>query len=108
LSGSLAVAVICTGSPIITELRSAEQLMVGGRLGRGSTLISDGAQGLLAMRQAGAVTVGQDEATRVVFGMPKEAIGLGAVDQVVPLPMIASHILMLSHRGIHRCSDPPM
>lgn len=50
----------------------------------------DGAQGLLAMRQAGAVTVAQDEATCVVFGMPKEAIKAGAVDKIVPLHHISS------------------
>ncbi len=43
----------------------------------------DGAQGLLAMQEAGAHTVAQDEATCVVFGMPKVAIDLGAVDKVL-------------------------
>jgi two-component system chemotaxis response regulator CheB len=50
---------------------------------------ADGAEGLLAMKQAGAGTIAQDEATCVVFGMPKEAIRLGAVDKVVALPHIA-------------------
>jgi two-component system chemotaxis response regulator CheB len=45
----------------------------------------DGARGLLEMQQAGSPTVAQDEATCVVFGMPKEAIKLGAADRVVPL-----------------------
>ncbi|HEY9007407.1 protein-glutamate methylesterase/protein-glutamine glutaminase [Ohtaekwangia sp.] len=45
----------------------------------------DGADGLLTMKQAGAKTIAQDEATSVVFGMPKEAIKLGAADQVLPL-----------------------
>jgi two-component system chemotaxis response regulator CheB len=53
----------------------------------------DGAQGLLQMRRAGAYTVAQDEATSVVFGMPKEAIALGAVDDVLPLERIAAAIL---------------
>ncbi len=53
----------------------------------------DGARGLLAMNRAGAYTIAQDEGTCVVFGMPKEAIKLGGVDQVVPLPSIASHLL---------------
>ena len=47
---------------------------------------TDGAQGLLKMRQAGARTIAQDEATCVVFGMPREAIELGAAGQVLPLP----------------------
>jgi two-component system chemotaxis response regulator CheB len=50
---------------------------------------SDGAQGLLEMRQAGAFTIAQDEATSVVFGMPKEAVALGAAEVVAPLPRIA-------------------
>jgi two-component system, chemotaxis family, protein-glutamate methylesterase/glutaminase len=50
---------------------------------------ADGAQGLLTMKQAGAFTIAQDEASCVVFGMPKEAIRLNAVDSVVPLNKIA-------------------
>jgi two-component system, chemotaxis family, protein-glutamate methylesterase/glutaminase len=53
----------------------------------------DGARGLLAMRRAGARTVAQDEATCVVFGMPKEAIALGAADDVLPLEQISGHLL---------------
>ena len=48
----------------------------------------DGARGLLEMKQAGARTIAQDEASCVVFGMPKEAIKLGAADRVVPLQQI--------------------
>jgi two-component system chemotaxis response regulator CheB len=47
---------------------------------------------MLAMKQAGAFTIAQDEASCVVFGMPKEAIKLGGVDQVVPLADIAGAI----------------
>jgi two-component system chemotaxis response regulator CheB len=54
---------------------------------------SDGAAGMLAMRRAGGRTIVQDEATCVVFGMPKEAIARGAVDHVVPLQRIPSVIL---------------
>jgi two-component system, chemotaxis family, protein-glutamate methylesterase/glutaminase len=53
----------------------------------------DGARGLLAMRQAGARTVAQDEATSVVFGMPKEAIEMGAVDEVLALGHIAEAVV---------------
>ncbi len=53
----------------------------------------DGAQGLLEMKQAGAPTIAQDEATCVVFGMPNEAIKRGAADQVLPLPSIAGTML---------------
>jgi len=54
---------------------------------------ADGAKGLLAMRQAGAHTLAQDEASCVVFGMPKEAIALGAVTQVVSLSEMAGAML---------------
>ena len=53
----------------------------------------DGADGLLEMRRAGAATIAQDEATCVVFGMPKEAIDRGAVDEVVPLSRIPAAAL---------------
>ena len=53
----------------------------------------DGARGMLEMKQAGAATIAQDEATSVVFGMPNEAIKLGAVDEIRPLQTIAQSIL---------------
>ena len=53
----------------------------------------DGAKGLLEMKEAGARTVAQDEKSSVVFGMPKEAIKLGAADKVLPLDSMASYIL---------------
>lgn len=58
---------------------------------------SDGAQGLLRMRQAGARTVAQDEATSVVYGMPREAARVGAAERVMPLDKIAGSILGLLH-----------
>ena len=51
---------------------------------------NDGAKGLLRMRQAGAHTIAQDEASCVVFGMPREAIKLEAAKQVLPLSKIAA------------------
>ncbi len=53
---------------------------------------SDGARGLLEMRQAGARTIAQDEATSAIFGMPREAIELGAAADVLPLHDIARHL----------------
>jgi two-component system chemotaxis response regulator CheB len=53
----------------------------------------DGASGMLEMKQAGAFTIAQDEATSVVFGMPNEAIKRGAADSILPLPAIAAAIL---------------
>jgi len=54
---------------------------------------SDGAAGLLKMKNAGAHTVAQDEKTCVVFGMPKEAIKLGAAEKVVPIGHVAKTTL---------------
>jgi two-component system chemotaxis response regulator CheB len=59
----------------------------------------DGADGLLALRRAGARTVAQDEATSVVFGMPREAIQRGAAEFVAPLDEIAPLLLRLAAPG---------
>jgi two-component system chemotaxis response regulator CheB len=56
---------------------------------------SDGAEGLLEMKQAGASTIAQDEKSCIVFGMPKEAIKLGAADKIVTLDLIASEIIRM-------------
>jgi two-component system, chemotaxis family, protein-glutamate methylesterase/glutaminase len=53
----------------------------------------DGARGMLEMKEAGAYTLAQDEATSVIFGMPKEAIQLGGVARVLPLGAIAGAVL---------------
>jgi two-component system, chemotaxis family, protein-glutamate methylesterase/glutaminase len=55
----------------------------------------DGASGLLAVRQAGGVTMAQDESTSVVFGMPREAIRLGAASQVLRLDQVAPALAAL-------------
>jgi two-component system chemotaxis response regulator CheB len=59
---------------------------------------NDGAQGLLKMRQAGARTIAQNEATCVDYGMPREAVELGAAAQVLPLPAIAEAMLTARSR----------
>jgi two-component system chemotaxis response regulator CheB len=74
-AGANAVGVICTG------------------------MGADGAQGLLRMKEAGARTMAQDEASCVVFGMPKEAIKLGAADQVVPLGEISQRVVRAIDAG---------
>jgi len=56
----------------------------------------DGARGLKEMRAAGSRTIAQDEATSVVWGMPGEAVSIGAVDDVVPIDEMAQHILTLA------------
>jgi two-component system chemotaxis response regulator CheB len=71
-----------------TAPQSAACLLTG--MGR------DGASGLLALRRAGATTFAQDEASSVVFGMPREAILLDAADQVLPLDGFAPALLALA------------
>jgi len=63
----------------------------------------DGASGLLAIRQAGGFTVAQDEATSIVYGMPREAVVCGAADRVLPLHEIG---LALEHRVSRRARRP--
>ena len=58
----------------------------------------DGARGLEEMKQAGARTIAQDEASCIVFGMPKEAIARGCVDKIAPLSQIAQEILRMANR----------
>lgn len=62
----------------------------------------DGAQGIKELHDAGAATFAQDEATSVVFGMPKEAIRLGGVDEILPLESLPSAVL----RARSRLSSP--
>ena len=62
----------------------------------------DGAAGLLAIRRAGGRTIAQDEATSAVFGMPREAILLGAAEQVLPLDQIAPRLGVLAAAAVGR------
>jgi two-component system chemotaxis response regulator CheB len=86
---------VCRHRPSVDVLfRSAARY--AGRNGVGVILTGmgdDGARGMLEMKEAGAATVAQDEAPSVVFGMPKEAIKLNAVDKVLPLESIAAAML---------------
>ncbi len=59
----------------------------------------DGARGLLAMHAAGASTIAEDASTCVVFGMPQEAIKRGAVDRVLPLPVVAQALMEYSRHA---------
>jgi two-component system chemotaxis response regulator CheB len=56
----------------------------------------DGAAGLLALRRAGAHTLAQDEATSVVYGMPREAVALGAAERILSLPEIGPTLVRLA------------
>ena len=67
---------------------------------------NDGAQGLLKMRQAGAHTIAQNEATCVVYGMPREAVERGAAAQILALPAIAEAMLAAGARRVSRADRP--
>jgi two-component system chemotaxis response regulator CheB len=64
----------------------------------------DGARAMLEMKQAGSFNIAQDEASCIVFGMPKEAIACGAVDEVLPLHKIAGRLLenLAEYGAAHR------
>ncbi len=68
---------------------------------------ADGAHGLSKMKQAGARTIAQDEATSVVYGMPREAVRLGAVDHVVPLSGVPTAILRCLGQIAHGAAERP-
>jgi two-component system chemotaxis response regulator CheB len=65
----------------------------------------DGARGLLEMRKLGGATRAQDEESCVVFGMPKEAIALGATEKVVPLSQIPREIMFWYQAGQPALAD---
>ena len=90
---------VCRHRPSVDVLfRSAARYAGGNAVGVIMTgMGDDGARGLLEMKEAGAATIAQDEESSVVFGMPKEAIRLGAADAVVPLWKIAEKLLTAGH-----------
>jgi two-component system chemotaxis response regulator CheB len=87
--------------PVNHHRPSVEVLFHGaaGVLGNNATGVmltgmgKDGAAAMLEMHKAGAYNLAQDQASCVVFGMPREAIALGAVDEVVPLEQMADRVL---------------
>ena len=93
-------AVVKDGPPVSRHRPSVNVLFhsVAQAAGRNATGIimtgmgDDGARGLLEMKQCGATTYAQDEASCVVFGMPREAIKLGAVDAVLPLERLGEAV----------------
>jgi len=103
-SGARYVVSVKSG-PLVNRHRPSVEVMLSsvartaGRNAVGAILTGmggDGAKGLLEMRQAGAATLAQDEASCVVFGMPKVAIELGAAEHIVPLDRIAETLLHLA------------
>jgi len=98
---------IVRGGPLVSRHRPSVDVLFhsvsryAGRNAVGVILTGmghDGAEGLLAMRQAGAATLAQDEASCVVFGMPKEAIALGAAEKIASLELIPARILEAASR----------
>jgi two-component system chemotaxis response regulator CheB len=87
--------------PSATHLfRSVAQVYAANALGVILTgMGDDGADGLVELRRAGSWVIGQDEATCVVYGMPREAAARGAVSEVLPLPEIAGAIVGSWSRG---------
>ncbi len=85
--------------PSVDVLFESVALEVGA--GAGACLLTgmgrDGAAGLLAIRRAGGLTIAQDEATSVVYGMPREAVLLGAAERVLPLGEIGPTLVRLAH-----------
>jgi two-component system, chemotaxis family, protein-glutamate methylesterase/glutaminase len=109
LGVTAAARLTVTGGPPIDGYRpSANHLFgsVAATFGRGAAGVvltgmgRDGADGLLALRQAGGLTIAQDQATSVVYGMPRQAQVRGATDAVLPLPEIARALLL-------RAGTPP-
>jgi two-component system chemotaxis response regulator CheB len=100
-SGALYFVDVVDGPPVSLHRPSVDVLFRSAAQAAGPNAVGviltgmgdDGANGLAEMKAAGARTIAQDEATSVVFGMPKEAIARGAVDEVLPLPRIAPSVL---------------
>ena len=103
-SGARYVVSVKSG-PLVNRHRPSVEVMLSsvartaGRNAVGAILTGmggDGAKGLLEMRNAGAATLAQDEASCVVFGMPKVAIEMGAAEHIVPLDQVAEMLLQLA------------
>ncbi|OHC65363.1 MAG: chemotaxis response regulator protein-glutamate methylesterase [Rhodocyclales bacterium RIFCSPLOWO2_02_FULL_63_24] len=93
----------CDGHrPSVTvTLRAAAHRFGGGTVGVLLTGMGrDGAEGMADIAAAGGVTLGQDEASSVVYGMPREALALGAVQHVLPLEQIAPALVALAKSRI--------
>jgi two-component system chemotaxis response regulator CheB len=65
----------------------------------------DGASGLLDIRKKGGLTIAQDEATSVIYGMPKEAAAIGAAQHILPLGDIGPALGRMTSRGISRSAS---
>jgi two-component system, chemotaxis family, protein-glutamate methylesterase/glutaminase len=107
-SGANYTATLCDGPPVSRHRPSVDVMFRSAANCAGSNCLGiimtgmgdDGAAGMLEMHQAGAHTLAQDEQSCVVFGMPKEAIARGGVDEVVPLGELPARLAAwLSSQG---------
>ncbi|RZS78743.1 CheB methylesterase domain-containing protein [Pigmentiphaga kullae] len=95
-------AQLSEGEPVNRHRPSVEVLFLSAARAAGAGTVAimltgmgkDGARAMLALREAGAYNLAQDEASSVVFGMPREAIALGAVHEIVPLPQMAQRLII--------------
>jgi two-component system chemotaxis response regulator CheB len=100
-SGALYFCDVLDGPPVSLHRPSVNVLFRSAAQAAGPNAVGvimtgmgdDGADGMAELHAAGARCIAQDEATCVVFGMPKEAIARGGVDEVLPLPRIAHTVL---------------
>ncbi|MEY4764699.1 MAG: hypothetical protein RI907_1372 [Pseudomonadota bacterium] len=100
-SGANYIARVQDGDPVNRHKPSVEVLFQSAARVVGPNAIgimltgmgADGAKAMRQMRDAGAYCVAQDEASCVVFGMPREAIAAGAINEVLPLTKIAGHLI---------------
>jgi two-component system chemotaxis response regulator CheB len=100
-SGALYFVDVVDGPPVSLHRPSVDVLFRSAAQAAGANAVGviltgmgdDGAAGMAELKKAGARTIAQDEETSVVFGMPREAIALGGVDEVLPLPRIGAAVL---------------
>ncbi len=103
-SGARYYVNVKSGLPVFHQRPSVEVMFnsVAKYVGRNAVGViltgmgADGARGLLEMREAGAQTIAQDERTSVVFGMPGEAVKLGAAQKILPLDRVAETALKMT------------
>jgi two-component system chemotaxis response regulator CheB len=111
-SGANYQVAIDTGAPVNRHRPSVEVMFKSVAALAGPNAIgvmmtgmgNDGARAMLEMKHAGSYNIAQDEASCIVFGMPKEAIACGAVDEVLPLSKIAARVLerLAEFGAVHR------
>jgi two-component system chemotaxis response regulator CheB len=109
-SGANYVASLADSQPVNRHRPSVEVLFRSAAANAGANAVAvmltgmgrDGARAMLDLRNTGAHTIAQDEKTCVVFGMPREAIAIGAVDEVLPIGRIAAAALERVAKTGHR------